>query len=83
MAMNTTSMEFSSKTYRILMTIQIKSISELSDFERLALVDFSYSRIDTYKSCPSKYFYSYIQKEPRQKNDAALLREYNTLSIRR
>jgi len=78
-----TKMGFLFKIYRILMTIQIKSISELSDFERLALVDFSYSRIDTYKSCPSKYFYSYIQKEPRQKNDAALLRKYNTFSIRR
>lgn len=65
------------------MSIRIKSISELSDLERLSLTDFSYSRIDTYKSCPSKYFYSYIQKEPRQKNDAALLREYNTFSTRR
>lgn len=65
------------------MTIKIKSISELSSFERLGLTDFSYSRIDTYKSCPSKYFYSYIQKEPRKPNDAALLRKYNTFSIGR
>jgi len=65
------------------MNIKIKSLFDLSDLERLALTDFSYSRIDTYKSCPSKYFYSYIQKEPRKPNDAALLREYYTFSIRR
>lgn len=65
------------------MNIKIKFISELSDIERLSLTDFSYSRIDTYKSCPSKYFYSYIQKEPRKSNDAALLRKYNTFSVGR
>lgn len=81
--MNMTNLEFLFKPCRMLMTIQIKKISELSDFERLSLSDFSYSRIDTYKLCPAKYFYSYIQKEPRQKNDAALLRKYNTFGIRR
>jgi hypothetical protein len=65
------------------MSIKIKSISELSPLERLSLTDFSYSRIDTYKSCPSKYFYSYIQKEPRKPNDAALLRKYHTFCFRR
>jgi hypothetical protein len=47
------------------MPVTIKSIDQISDFEKLSLMDFSYSRIDTYKSCPSKYFYTYIQKEHR------------------
>ncbi len=64
------------------MPITIKSIDQVSDFERLSLIDFSYSRIDTYKSCPSKYFYTYIQKEPRGFGEAATLRKYCTLSFR-
>lgn len=53
--------------------IKIRSIDELTELERLCLTDFSYSRIDTYKMCPAKYFYSYIQKEPREFNEAAVL----------
>lgn len=53
--------------------LAIKNYSDLSDLEKLALVDFSYSRIDTYTQCPSKYFYSYIKKEPRQFNAPAVL----------
>lgn len=45
--------------------IKIKKIEDISNFEKLALIDFSYSRIDTYLYCPAKYFYSYITKEPR------------------
>lgn len=51
----------------------IRHIQNLTDFEKLSLVDFSYSRLDTYLSCPAKYFYSYIQKEPRQFSPAATL----------
>lgn len=54
-------------------TVSIKSYSELNDLQLLALADFSYSRIDTYNQCPSKYFYSYIIKEPRQFNGPAVL----------
>ena len=53
--------------------LAIKNYSNLSDLEKLALVDFSYSRIDTYTQCPSKYFFSYIKKEPRQFNAPAVL----------
>lgn len=53
--------------------IKIKHYEDLSDIEKLSLTDFSYSRIDTYSSCPAKYFYSYIQKEPRQFSPAAVL----------
>lgn len=53
--------------------IIIKSYNELNDLEKLGVVDFSYSRIDTYKQCPSRYFYSYILKEPRQFNAPAVL----------
>lgn len=56
-----------------MLSIPIKSYESLSYLERLSLVDFSYSRIDTYTQCPAKYFYSYIQKEPRQFNAAATL----------
>lgn len=64
------------------MTVIIKSLNELSDFEKLTLSDFSYSRIDTYKTCPSKYFYSYIQREPRGFAPAAVLRKYSSLCFR-
>lgn len=56
-----------------MLSIPIKSYDSLSPLERLSLVDFSYSRIDTYMQCPAKYFYSYILKEPRQFNAAATL----------
>lgn len=53
--------------------IKVKTINDLDPLQILSLTDFSYSRIDTYKMCPAKYFYSYIQKEPRSFNDAAVL----------
>ena len=53
--------------------IRVRKYEELSDIERLCLTDFSYSRMDTYLSCPAKYFYSYIQKEPRQFSPPAVL----------
>lgn len=55
------------------MTIEIKSAEEVDPFFKLSLMDLSYSRIDTYNMCPSKYFYSYITKEPRFFNEAAVL----------
>jgi len=58
------------------MQIEIKKIEELEPIQRLALVDFSYSRIDTYQQCPSKYFYTYIKKEPKIFGEAAVLRQY-------
>lgn len=53
--------------------MDIKNYEDLSDLQKLSLIDFSYSRIDTYKMCPAKYFYSYISKEPRQFAPAAVL----------
>lgn len=55
------------------MQLTIRRLDEVSELEKLALTDFSYSRIDTYKMCPSKYFYTYIQKEPRLFGEAAVL----------
>jgi len=55
------------------MKLAIRNLEDVSDFEKLSLTDFSYSRIDTYKMCPSKYFYTYIQKEPRLFGEAAVL----------
>jgi hypothetical protein len=60
------------------MSISIKAIDEIDPIQRLSLTDFSYSRIDTYAQCPSKYFYTYIQKEPRTFGEAAVLREHNS-----
>lgn len=54
-------------------TINIKSYDELSELEKLSLVDFSYSRLDTYNQCAAKYFFSYIKREPRQFNPPAVL----------
>jgi len=55
------------------MTIEIKRIEDIDPFQKLTLTDFSYSRIDTYEMCASKYFFSYIKKEPRQFGEAAVL----------
>jgi ATP-dependent helicase/DNAse subunit B len=55
------------------MKLALRNLEDVSDFERLSLTDFSYSRMDTYKMCPSKYFYTYIQKEPRLFGEAAVL----------
>lgn len=57
----------------ILETITIKKFEDLSELEKLGVADFSYSRIDTYKQCPTKYFFSYVTKEPRQFNPPAVL----------
>lgn len=43
----------------------IRLIDDLTPLERLALIDISYSRLDSYHRCPAKYFYTYIQQEPR------------------
>jgi hypothetical protein len=63
-------------------SIEIKSVEEIDYFKKLTLTEFSYSRIDTYEMCPSKYFFSYIKKEPRQFSAPAVLRKYNTLCFR-
>lgn len=65
------------------MTIAIKKIEDLDPIQKLALTDYSYSRIDTYLQCPSKYFYSYIQKEPRLFGEAATLRKYCSRCFRK
>jgi len=41
--------------------IKIKSYNDLTDLQFLALVDFSYSRIDTYQQCPAKYLHSVLE----------------------
>lgn len=55
------------------MSLAIRSIDEIDDFKKLTLSEFSYSRIDTYEMCASKYFYSYIKREPRQFSAPAVL----------
>lgn len=67
----------------IMSKLKIRSHEEISDFEKLTITDFSYSRLDTYKMCAAKYFYSYIQKEPRTFNEPAVMRKHNTLCIRK
>jgi hypothetical protein len=62
--------------------ISVENLEDIDPLVRLSLTDLSYSRMDTYKMCPSKYFFSYIKKEPRQFNDAAVLRKYSSLCIR-
>jgi CRISPR/Cas system-associated exonuclease Cas4 (RecB family) len=48
-------------------------LEELSDLEKLSLIDFSYSRLDTYNQCAAKYFYTYILKQDRLFGAAATL----------
>lgn len=51
----------------------LRDYDELNDLEKLSLINMSYSRLDTYQSCPAKYFYTYIQKEPRTFGPAAAM----------
>lgn len=41
----------------------VRSYEDLTAFERLALIDISYSRLSSYELCPAKYFFSYITRE--------------------
>jgi DNA helicase-2/ATP-dependent DNA helicase PcrA len=49
----------------------VKTLDELNALEKLSLINMSYTRLDTYQSCAGKYFYTYIQKEPRSFGAAA------------
>lgn len=51
----------------------IRSLDDLSDLEKLAIVDMSYSRLDTFDMCNAKYFYTYVTKQPRQFGAAATM----------
>lgn len=53
--------------------LSLRRLEDLDDFEKLALIDVSYSRFDTYSSCPAKYYFTYIQKEDRLFGAAATL----------
>lgn len=44
----------------------IRLEEDLHPLQKLALQDFSYSRLSTYTACEMKYFYTYILKEPRE-----------------
>lgn len=55
------------------MMLGVKRLDDLSDFERLGLIDISYSRLDTYQMCPARYFYTYIEKLDRLFGPAAAL----------
>ncbi len=47
--------------------------TELDDLSRLALQNFSYSRMSTFDKCPLRYFYHYILKLPESYGNPALL----------
>jgi DNA helicase-2/ATP-dependent DNA helicase PcrA len=51
----------------------VRLIEDLTPLEKLALIDMSYSRLDTYDMCNAKYFYTYIQQEDRVFGEAASL----------
>jgi len=53
--------------------MKLKTLDDLDELERLALINMSYSRLDTYEMCPSKYWFTYIQKEDRVFGPAASL----------
>jgi len=46
------------------MTVRLPD--DLNPLERLTVTPMSYSRLNTYKMCNAKYFYSYVLREPRQ-----------------
>lgn len=53
--------------------MKLRTLDELDELEKLALINMSYSRLDTYEMCPSKYYFTYIQKEERVFGAAASL----------
>jgi hypothetical protein len=63
--------------------ISIRPVSSITELEKIALLDLSYSKIDSYMSCPAKYFFSYIKKEPKRFSDAAALRKHGSFSFGR
>jgi ATP-dependent helicase/DNAse subunit B len=52
---------------------QIELESEIDPLRKLALQDFSYSRLNTYEKCQLQYFYSYVLKEQQDFGPAAKL----------
>lgn len=50
-----------------------QKLDDVDEFNKLFLIEMSYSRISTYDMCPAKYFYSYIMEEPREFAAAATL----------
>jgi putative RecB family exonuclease len=53
--------------------LSIRRYDDLDDLEKLALIPISHSRMDTYSSCPTKYYFTYVQKEDRLFGAAATL----------
>jgi RecB family exonuclease len=51
----------------------IRLIDELTDLERLSLIEISASRLSSFERCPAAYFYDYILFEPRGHNKYSLL----------
>ncbi len=51
----------------------VRRYEDLSDLEKLSLIDMSYSRLNTYDLCAARYFYTYITKEERLFGPAATL----------
>lgn len=51
----------------------IRRLEELSEIEKLSLIDMSYSRINTYDMCALKYFHGYVAKAPQVFGPAATL----------
>lgn len=49
------------------------SPDELDPFRKLALIDLSYSRLDTFQGCEAKFWFSYIAQEPRTFGPAAVM----------
>ena len=55
------------------MKLDIRSLDELTDLEKLALQYSSYSRLNGFDWCQAQYFYNYIIKIPQESGDKALL----------
>jgi RecB family exonuclease len=53
--------------------VTIRTLGELTEFEKLSLIPVSYSRLNTLDMCEAKYFFSYILKEPQTFGAAATL----------
>ncbi len=53
--------------------MKLQTLDDLDELDKLALINMSYSRLDSYEMCPSKYYFTYVQKEERVFGPAASL----------
>lgn len=66
------SMITTTKTTIVSDTLTLRTLDDLDELEKLALIRMSYSRLNTFDMCQAMYFYQYISKEEDEFGEAAV-----------